>query len=74
MTFRLVAIVAILLLIGLAAVSIEKRCLALRRARSLQEYQLEQLLERKARLRLEIERLTAPGRTETAEASSPARK
>jgi hypothetical protein len=62
MFFRFGAVVCVLVAIALAAVAIEKRSLALRRAISLQEYRLQQLLEQRARLRLRVEQLSAPER------------
>lgn len=59
MFFRFAAVVAVLVGIALAGVSIEKRCLALRRSVSLQEYRRERLVDQRQRLRLQVEELSA---------------
>ncbi|REJ84431.1 MAG: hypothetical protein DWQ34_19875 [Planctomycetota bacterium] len=62
MFFRFGAALVLVILIALLGIAIEKRNLALRRSISLQDYRREQLLEQRARLRLETEQLGAPGR------------
>lgn len=70
MFFRFAVVVATLLAIALAGVAIEKRKLELQREISLQEYRRQQLLEQRTRLRLEIERLSAPNRFSAADETS----
>ena len=65
MFFRFAIVVATVLVLALAGVAIEKRSLELRRDISLQEYRRQQLLEQRSRLRLQIERLSAPQRFTT---------
>ena len=60
MFFRFTIVVITLVALALAGISIEKRNVELRRSISLQEYRRQQLIEHRARLRLEIERLSAP--------------
>ncbi|MFV0445399.1 MAG: hypothetical protein ACK5Q5_17615 [Planctomycetaceae bacterium] len=62
MFFRFAVVVIALLALAIAGVAIEKRKLELQREIILQEYQRQQLLERRSRLQLEIERLSAPQR------------
>lgn len=62
MYFRFAAVVIVLLGLALGSVSIEKGNVALRRAISVQEYRRQQLQEQQSRLRLEVQRLSAPDR------------
>jgi cell division protein FtsL len=62
MFFRFTVVVLALLALALAGVAVEKRKLELQREISLQEYRRQQLLEQRSRLRIEIERLSAPQR------------
>lgn len=62
MFFRFSIVLATVLVLALAGVAIEKRNLELRREISLQEYRRQQLSEQRSRLRLEIQRLSAPQR------------
>lgn len=87
MFFRFATVVAVLVGIALAGVSIEKRCLALRRSISLQEYRRERLIDQRQRLHLQVDQLTAiqrfvgpadlpasPGRTATTPAARSERR
>ncbi len=62
MFFRFAVVVIAVVGLALAGVSIEKGNLELRRSISLQEYRRQQLQAQRARLRLEIDRLSAPHR------------
>jgi|GEM_PF-2230797 len=62
MFFRFSAAIGLMTAISLAAVAIEKQNLSLRRAISLQHYQLEVLQEQKCRQVLETQRLSSPVR------------
>ena len=62
MFFRFGIVVVTLVALAMARVAIEKRNVELRREIGVQEYRLRQLEDRRARLRLEIERLSAPER------------
>lgn len=58
--FRFAAALALLVTISLAGIALEKDNLARQRATSLQQYRIEQLLDREAHLRLQINVLTSP--------------
>lgn len=60
MFFRFGSALALIVVIGLAAVRIEKRNLEVRRAITRQYFQTDVLLEERARLRLQTERLGSP--------------
>ncbi|MCA9053096.1 MAG: hypothetical protein KDA75_04630 [Planctomycetaceae bacterium] len=60
MFFRFTIVVITLIALALAGISIEKRNVELRRSISLQEYRRQQLIDRRARLRLQVERWSAP--------------
>lgn len=62
MIFRFVAAVCLVLLVALAGAVVEKSNLSWRRRVSQQQYQLEELVERYARLRMEAQKLGAPMR------------
>lgn len=60
MFFRFAAAIGLMTATALAAVAIEKQNLSLKRAISLQHYQLELLQEKRCRLVLETQRLGSP--------------
>lgn len=60
MFFRFGAAVVLIVAISLVGIALEKQALSLKRAITLQTYRARQLEERRARLRLESERLGAP--------------
>lgn len=62
MFFRFCAATLLIVLISLAGVALGSRNLELRRSLSRQHYQLDLLLERHARLRLQTQRSGAPPR------------
>jgi hypothetical protein len=62
MFFRFAAAIGLLTAIALAAISIEKQNLSLKRQISLQHYRLQLLQEQRARLVLQTQRLGAPPR------------
>lgn len=64
--FRFAAALGLVVLISMAGIAIEKRNLARQRAISLQQYRIEQLLECRAHLRLQINELTSPMRVHAA--------
>jgi hypothetical protein len=69
MFFRFGAAVAVVVVVSLLGIALEKRTLSLKRAISLQTYRADQLEERRIQLRLKCERLGTPGRLlETLEA------
>jgi hypothetical protein len=62
MMFRFTAAVCLAVLVALAGAVVEKSNLAWRRRVSQQQYRLDELMERHARLRSEAQRLGAPTR------------
>ncbi len=62
MFFRFACAMALVVLISLAGAVLDKEALALRRRVSQQQYQLDVLLERHARLRTEAQRRGTPTR------------
>ena len=58
--FRFAAAVVLIVLVSLIGIAQEKRRLALSRAISLQQYRTDQLMERRAHLRLQVHELTSP--------------
>lgn len=58
--FRFAAALVLLVTISLAGIALEKDNLSRQRAISLQQYRIEQLLDRQAHLRLRINELTSP--------------
>ncbi len=62
MLFRFGVITLTAAMIALAAVTWERRCVALRRALARQHFRLEIARERVAKQRLEVERLASPAR------------
>lgn len=60
MYFRFATAIALLTAISLVGIAMDKQVLALKRAISLQHYQLDILREQEARLRLDVQRLEAP--------------
>ncbi len=59
MYFRFATAIALLTAISLVGIAMDKQVLALKRAISLQHYQLDILREQEARLRLDVQRLEA---------------
>lgn len=74
MYFRFSAIVVLLVAISLAAVAIEKQNLSLRRAQTLNEYRLQQLLDQRAALRVKQAELAARHEQQSATPSDPRRR
>lgn len=62
MYFRFGAAVVLAVLVAVAGIAIEKRCLTLRRALTREHYRYEVLCELAARQRLQTQQLGAPGR------------
>jgi len=62
MFFRFAASIVLIVLIGLAATALEKQNLSLKRTITHQTYRLDLLREREARLRTDVQRLSAPSR------------
>ncbi len=62
MFFRFVSAVALVVAVSLGGIALEKSNLTLRRAISQQHYQLDDLLEEYARLRLQTQQMAAPSR------------
>ncbi|MFO1094974.1 MAG: hypothetical protein U0992_16955 [Planctomycetaceae bacterium] len=62
MFFRFGAAVALIVVVSLLGIALEKRALSLKRAISLQTYRAAQLEERRVQLRLRCEQLGAPAR------------
>lgn len=60
MFFRFVAALVLVVLISITGVSLEKQTLEMKRVVSRQHFQMDLLLEMHARLRLSIQRRTAP--------------
>ena len=58
--FRFAAALVLVVMISLAGIALEKDNLSRQRAISLQQYRIEQLLDRQAHLRLRINELTSP--------------
>jgi hypothetical protein len=58
--FRFAAALVLLVTISLAGIALEKDNLSRQRAISLQQYRIEQLLDRQAHLRLRTTELTSP--------------
>lgn len=58
--FRFAAALVLVVTISLAGIALEKDNLSRQRAISLQQYRIEQLLDRQAHLRLQINELTSP--------------
>jgi hypothetical protein len=68
--FRFAAALVLVVTISLAGIALEKDNLSRQRAISLQQYRIEQLLDRQAHLRLRINELTSP-MSEVARVSNP---
>ncbi len=62
MFLRFAAAIGLLTAIALAAIAVEKQNLSLKRAISLQHYQLEAMQEQHCRLVLETQQLSSPTR------------
>jgi len=62
MFFRFTATLVLIIAVSLAGVAMEKRSLAVKRSISLQHYRLQQLLEKRTQLRLDVELRGAPSR------------
>lgn len=62
MLFRFTCAVILVLLTALAGIALERENLALKRSVSLQHYRIDQLRERRAKLRLRIGELSGPRR------------
>ena len=62
MFFRFTSALVLVVLIALAGIALEKQNLAMRRAISRQQYQLDILLEKYARLRLKTQQMGNPRR------------
>ena len=62
MFFRFAAALTLVVAVSLGQIGLEKQSLRLRRSVSRQYYQMDELLELHAQLRLEIQRLAAPSR------------
>ncbi len=62
MFFRFCAALTLIVLIAAAGVAVQKRMLDLQRTRTLQQYRLQQLEEKYAKLKLRSQELGAPGR------------
>ena len=60
MFFRFAAALILVVAVSMAQVGLEKQSLRLRRSVSRQYYQMDELLELHAQLRLEIQKLSAP--------------
>lgn len=60
MFFRFAAALMLVVAVSMAQVGLEKQSLRLRRSVSRQYYQMDELLELHAQLRLDIQRLSAP--------------
>ena len=58
--FRFAAALVLVVTVSLAGIALEKDNLSRQRAISLQQYRIEQLLDRQAHLRLRINQLTSP--------------
>lgn len=70
--FRFTAALILVVTISLVGISLEKCNLAMQRAISLQQYRTDQLLERRAHLRLQINELTSPLRRNEHSSQRPA--
>lgn len=70
MFFRFAAALTLVVAVSMVQVGLEKQSLRLRRSVSRQYYQMDELLELHAQLRLDIQRLSAPSRFFSASASS----
>jgi len=62
MFFRFAAALLLVVAVSMAQVGLEKQSLRLRRSVSRQYYQMDELLELHAQLRLDIQQLSAPSR------------
>lgn len=62
MYFRFAVALILIILISVAGIGVEKRCLALRRTVSRQRFRYEALCELSTRLRLKTQQLGAPAR------------
>ncbi len=62
MFFRFAAALILVVAVSMAQVALEKQSLRLRRSVSRQYYQMDELLELHAQLRLDIQQLSAPSR------------
>ncbi|MCH2202072.1 MAG: hypothetical protein MK102_08880 [Fuerstiella sp.] len=60
MFFRFAAAILLVVAISMAQISLEKQSLIVRRSVSRQYYQMDELLELHAQLRLDIQQLSAP--------------
>ena len=74
MFFRFAAALILVVAVSMTQVGLEKQSLKLRRAVSRQYYQMDELLELHAQLRLDIQQLSAPSRflTDSTPQASPA--
>ncbi len=62
MFFRFAAALTLVVAVSMVQIGLEKQSLRLRRSVSRQYYQMDELLELHAQLRLDIQRLAAPSR------------
>jgi len=62
MYFRFGCALVVVIIVSVAGIALEKRCLALRRAISRQHYRHDALADLYARLRLQTQQLGAPAR------------
>ena len=70
MFFRFVASLILVVLVSMVGIGLEKQTLEMKRAVSRQYFQLDLLLEMHARLRLQVQKLTAPNHLAKLEADS----
>ncbi len=73
MFFRFVASLILVVLVSMVGIGLEKQTLAMKRAVSRQYFQVDLLLEMHARLRLQVQELTAPANLAKIEAETLSR-